>query len=59
MYDNLANFRNIPNWKTKKFLEFKKFWYQNLAVKIGKFWNRSFIRYSALLAILPILIFVL
>ena len=30
---------------------------RNLALKIGKFWNCSSIRYSALLAILPIVIF--
>ena len=67
----MENFRNFPNCKINIFPKiynmrnsqihriFTNFENQNLAPKIRKFWNCSFIRYSALLASSLIFIFAL
>ena len=52
-------FRILKIRKMKNFQNFLNLYNQNLAAKVGKFWNCSSTRYSALLAIFPILIFAL
>ena len=53
----ITNFWNCLNWQINKFLEFFQIAKPKFGSKDRQFWNFSFIRYSALLAILTILIF--
>ena len=52
----IVNFSNLPNLKFLKLSKLKK---SKFGSKNLQFWNYSFIRYSALFAILPILILAL
>ena len=55
----IGNFWNCPNCKINKFLECFQLVKRKFGSKNGQFSNHSFIQYSAVLAILAILIFAL
>ena len=60
--DNFWNYHHCEfyflTWKINKLVEFFQLGKPKFSSKNWQFWNRSSIRYSAPLAILPILIFV-
>ena len=55
----MGNFWNCTNWKIKKCVQFFIICNTKICLRNEQFWNCSSIRYSALIVILPILIFAL